>query len=186
MKSAITPLQTRRLILEPLSIDDADQIQRIFPHWDVVRYLADRVPWPYPDDGALTYICDMALPAMERGEDWHWTLRLRTDPQRIIGGAGLVVSPVHNRGFWLGTAWQRRGLMSEASDAITDYWFDVLGFDVLRVYKAIDNAGSRRISEKSGMRVIATFEKDYVCGRLPSEQWEITATEWRNRRSQRG
>jgi [ribosomal protein S5]-alanine N-acetyltransferase len=111
---------------------------------------------------------------------------LRTDPLRIIGSVGLMVNSEHNRGFWLGTAWQRRGLTSEAADATTDYWFDVLGFDVLRVYKAIDNVGSRRISERNGMRVIARFEKAYVCGRLPSEQWEITATEWRSLRSRRG
>jgi [ribosomal protein S5]-alanine N-acetyltransferase len=186
MSASISRLETRRLLLRPLALEDAEQIQRIFPHWDVVRYLADRVPWPYPDDGALAYIRDEALPAIERGEQWHWTLRLRTDPQRVIGSVGLMVNSEHNRGFWLGRAWQRRGLMSEAAGATTDYWFDVLGFDVLRVYKAIDNVGSRRISERSGMRVIATFEKDYVCGRLPSEQWEITATEWRSLRSRRG
>jgi hypothetical protein len=33
------------------------------------------------------------------------------------------------------------------------------------------------------MRVIATVERDYVCGRLPAEIWEITAEEWRARRS---
>jgi [ribosomal protein S5]-alanine N-acetyltransferase len=53
MSASISRLETRRLLLRPLALEDAEQIQRIFPHWDVVRYLADRVPWPYPDDGAL-------------------------------------------------------------------------------------------------------------------------------------
>lgn len=69
--------------------------------------------------------------------------------------------------------------MTEACDAVTDYWFEVLKFPVLRVPKAIANAGSRRISEKQGMRVIGTEDRDYVSGRLPSEIWEITAEEWR-------
>jgi ribosomal-protein-alanine N-acetyltransferase len=34
------------------------------------------------------------------------------------------------------------------------------------------------------MRVIATLERDYVCGRLPAELWEITAEEWRNWKAQ--
>jgi RimJ/RimL family protein N-acetyltransferase len=72
--------------------------------------------------------------------------------------------------------------MTEACDAVTDYWFEVLKFPVLRVPKAIANAASRRISEKQGMRVIATEDRDYVSGRLPSEVWEITAEEWRRRR----
>ena len=68
--------------------------------------------------------------------------------------------------------------MTEACEAVTDYWFDVLKFPVLRVPKAIANTASRRISEKQGMRVIAVEERDYVSGRLPGEVWEITAEEW--------
>ena len=46
--------------------------------------------------------------------------------------------------------------MSEAVDAVTDYWFNTLGFPVLRAPKAVANAASRRISEKQGMRLVAT------------------------------
>jgi RimJ/RimL family protein N-acetyltransferase len=53
---------------------------------------------------------------------------------------------------------------------------------VLRVPKALANEASRRISVNSGMRVIATLERDFVCGRLATEVWEITAEEWRSRR----
>jgi RimJ/RimL family protein N-acetyltransferase len=72
--------------------------------------------------------------------------------------------------------------MTEACDAATDYWFSVLGFPVLRVPKAIANAGSRRISEKQGMRVILTEQRDYVSGQFAVEIWEITAEEWRDYR----
>jgi RimJ/RimL family protein N-acetyltransferase len=72
--------------------------------------------------------------------------------------------------------------MTEAVAVVTDYWFDVLGFPVLRAPKAVANTASRRISEKTGMRVIATLERDYVSGRLPAEIWEITADEWREKR----
>ena len=47
-------LYTERLILRPLELADAEAIQRLFPHWEVVRYLNALVPWPYPTDGALT------------------------------------------------------------------------------------------------------------------------------------
>jgi ribosomal-protein-alanine N-acetyltransferase len=72
--------------------------------------------------------------------------------------------------------------MTEACDAVTDYWFEVLMFPVLRVPKAIANAPSRRISENQGMRIISREDRDYVSGRLPSEIWEITAAEWRQRK----
>jgi RimJ/RimL family protein N-acetyltransferase len=69
--------------------------------------------------------------------------------------------------------------MTEAVIAVTDYWFDVLRFPVLRVPKAVENLGSRRISEKTGMRIVEVKESEYVSGRLQTQVWEITAEEWR-------
>jgi ribosomal-protein-alanine N-acetyltransferase len=164
----IPRLETERLLLNPLELSDG--------------YLANVVPWPYPPDGALTYYRDVALPAIARGEQWHWTLRLRTHPLQIIGQISLGTKENLNRGFWLGLPWQRQGLMTEAVDAVTDYWFNTLSFPVLRAPKAITNLASRRISEKSGMRIVASEEIDCVEGRFPAELWEITAEEWRARR----
>jgi ribosomal-protein-alanine N-acetyltransferase len=144
-----------------------------------VRYLANRVPWPYPEDGALQYCRDTAVPEMESGQAWHWTIRLADDSDRVIDLISLTMSESENRGFWLGVPWQGNGYMTEACEWVTDYWFGTLGFLVRRVPKAAANISSRRISEKQGMRLVSVVEKDYVCGRLPSEIWEITAEEWR-------
>lgn len=170
---------TARLILCPLQLADAEQIQALFPHWEVVRFLLNRVPWPYPPDGALTYCRDIALPQAQCGEAWHFTLRLRTQPAQLIGAISLVKGDQDNRGFWLGLPWHGQGLMSEACAWANDFWFETLGFPVLRVAKAAANIASRRISEKQGMRLVGTTEKDYVSGRLSTEIWEITAEEWR-------
>jgi len=180
------PLETPRLLLRPLELADADQVQRLFPHWEIVKHLNARVPWPYPDDGAHVFFRDVELPAMERGEHWTWTIRLREQPDQLIGSISLMKGEHENRGFWLGLPWHGQGLMTEASDAVTDFWFDVLRFPVLRVPKAIANTASRRISEKQSMRVVAVLERDYVCGRLPAEIWEVTAAEWRARRRENG
>lgn len=174
--------RTARLILRPLSLDDAGQIQALFPQWEIVRFLRDIVPWPYPSNGALEYIRDIALPEMERGESFNWTLRLATDPDRIVGFLGLKFGEGHNRGFWLDPRHQGLGLMTEACTWTNDLWFDVLCQPSLRVSKAIANTASRRISIKHGMRVIGTEETNYVSGRQPSEIWELAAEEWRARR----
>ena len=161
----------------PLALEDAPQVQRLFPVWEVVQYLNDQVPWPFADDGVLSHYRDVALPAIARGEAWQWTLRLHSEHGEIIGSASLHLGE-NNRGFWLGVPWQGRGLMTEASDAITDFWFDTLGLSVLRVPKAIANTASRRISERCGMRVIGEETRHFVAGPLPAEIWEITAEEW--------
>jgi [ribosomal protein S5]-alanine N-acetyltransferase len=178
----MTTLETARLILRPVTLADAPQVQDLFPHWEIVKYLDNIVPWPYPPDGVDTFFRSVILPGMELGERWYWTLRPKTSPEQIIGAVTLNVGD-DNRGFWLGLPWQGQGLMTEACNAATGYWFDVLGYPVLRVAKAIANTASRRISEKQGMRVIGVEERDYVCGRLRAEIWEITADEWRARRN---
>jgi RimJ/RimL family protein N-acetyltransferase len=175
-------LETERLILRPLRLEDAARTQEIFPHWEVVKYLNAIIPWPFPEDGVLNYYRDVALPTMARGEEWFWTLRLKEFPENHIGAIHLRRGENNNRGFWLGIPWQGRGLMTEAVEAVTDYWFDVLGFSVLRAPKAVGNVASRRISEKTGMRPVGTEVRDFVSGRLLSEIWEITAEEWRERR----
>jgi RimJ/RimL family protein N-acetyltransferase len=180
----VPTLYTQRLILRPLELADAEQAQVLFPQWEVVRYIRNSVPWPYPVDGAYLYYRDVTLPAVERGDEWAWTLRLKSNPGQLIGAISVFKGETDNRGFWLGLPWHRQGLMSEACDIVTDYWFEVLKFPVLRVPKAVANAGSRRISEKQGMRVIATEDRDYVSGRFPSEIWEITAEEWRRHKQQ--
>lgn len=181
----MTPiLTTNRLILRPLELADSEQAQVLFPQWEIVRYLTKAVPWPYPADGCYTYYRDVSLPAVARGDEWAWTLRLKSSPDQLIGAISLIRSESINRGFWLGLPWQRQGLMTEACDVVTDYWFEVLKFPALRVPKAIANTGSRRISEKQGMRVIAHEERSYVSGRHPTEVWEITAEEWRARKNQ--
>ena len=182
----MTPeLETQRLRLRPLAVEDAEQVQELFPQWEIVRYLNAVVPWPYPADGALTFIRDNALPAIARGELWYWTLRPKTTAEQVIGAITLSTKAEENRGFWLDPRWQRRGLMMEACDTVTEYWFEVLRRPLLRVPKAIANEASRRISVKQGMRIVSLEERDYVSGRLPSETWEITAEEWRRRKQER-
>jgi ribosomal-protein-alanine N-acetyltransferase len=171
-------LETDRLLLLPLTLEDAPQTQRLFPHWEIVRFLNASVPWPYPGDGALSYYRDIALPAVEQGREWHWTLRLKQSPESHIGVVCLCANTDDNRGFWLGTPWQGQRLMLEAVSVVTDYWFDVLGCSLLRTKKAVANVASRRISEQTGMRLVETRQDDFVSGRLPAEVWEITRDEW--------
>jgi RimJ/RimL family protein N-acetyltransferase len=107
--------------LRPLELADAEQAQELFPQWEVVRYLSNQVVWPFPPDGVYRYYFDVALPQAERGEAWHWTLRLKTDRTRLIGAISLMNGEEINRGFWLGVPWHGQGLMSEACEAVTDY-----------------------------------------------------------------
>ena len=71
-------------------------------------------------------------------------------------------------------------ILTEAAIEVTRFWFEDLNQPVLRIKKARDNAASRAISLRQGMRCVGQTESDYVSGRLPTEIWELTAEQWRS------
>jgi hypothetical protein len=93
-------LETRRLSLRPLNLSDVDAVQQVFPRFEIVQFMSRMIPWPYPADGALTFIRDVAIPKMEEGTAWHWSIRPVEAPDRLIGIISLMDEPDNNRGFW--------------------------------------------------------------------------------------
>jgi [ribosomal protein S5]-alanine N-acetyltransferase len=178
----VPTFETARLVLRPLALSDAAATQKLFPHWEIVRFLSTRVPWPYPEDGALQFYRDIALPAVEGGEQWIWAILLKGGPDHHIGSINLSVESDDNRGFWLGLPWHGQGLMPEACEVVTDYWFNTLGKEWLRVSKAAANTASRRVSEKEGARLVATIEREFVSGWAPAEIWELSRDDWNRRK----
>lgn len=175
----MTPeITTARLLLTPLASEDAQQIQQLLPRWEIVRYLVNTVPWPYPEGAAQYYVDNIALPAVQEGRGWFWSLRRQADPQQLIGVISLMNVQDNNRGFWLVPEWQGQGLMTEACYAVNDFWFETLNQPVLRAPKAAINTGSRNISSRNGMRLVRTEKAQYVAGELDTELWEITREEW--------
>jgi len=126
----------------------------------------------------------IALPAIERGEEWHWMIRLASDPAQIIGSISLFDQPDNHRGFWLSPQWQGHGYMGEACEVINDYWFVTLGHPVMVMPKAVGNQGSRRISEREGMRLLRTERGCFVSGELDKEVWALDREQWLGRATQ--
>ena len=184
--SSETPAATlwsQRLLFRPLALDDAPAIQRIFPQWEVVRYLPDDIPWPYPTDGARWFVERQALPAMARGEQYHWSIRLREGPGELMGVISL--RPFENsdrqRGFWLDPTHQRQGYTYEAAERITAFAFGELGLDHLTLNNAEPNLGSARIKQKQGARLLGTEFADFVSGRLRKQVWRLDREAWLRR-----
>jgi ribosomal-protein-alanine N-acetyltransferase len=168
-----------------MGLEDAPAMQLAFPQWEVVRLLASQIPWPYPEDGAANYISNVVMPGSANGTEWHWTLRRKTAPEQLVGAIGVMVGENDNRGFWMVPELRGMGLMTEAADAVTRFWFEELGMERMRVPKAVANAGSRRISEKQGMRLVGREEREFVSGRMEAELWELTRAEWISGRGER-
>jgi hypothetical protein len=42
----IPSLETERMWAQPVQLEDAEQVQKIFLHWEIVKHLGAVVPWP--------------------------------------------------------------------------------------------------------------------------------------------
>jgi RimJ/RimL family protein N-acetyltransferase len=178
-------LETERLILRPLRLDDAPAIQRQFPVWEIVRYLHAGVPWPYPADGAETNVRE-CLAARERGEQFFWVLTLKSSDDLAIGRIDLrrpEDGARDMRGFWLASAFWGQGLMTEAAERVTSYAFEDLGWPHLFLTNAVANAGSHRIKEKQGAELIDVTPANYVYGTGERETWILRREAWLSRRA---
>jgi RimJ/RimL family protein N-acetyltransferase len=174
-------LETARLVLRPMTLEDAPAVQRRFGRWEIIRHLAVQVPWPYPPDGAERFISEVALPGMERGDRMVWAIAPREPPDdELIGSIDFRTDGgAHgNRGFWLAEPWQGRGYMTEAVTAVQDHLFFEVGIERIRVTNSKRNARSRRIKEKTGAVRVAEAEIAHHEGQVDSEVWEVTRERW--------
>lgn len=181
----VPTLETRRLVLRPITLSDIPNYQRLFADYDVIRFLdGNVVPWPYPEDGVATYLAT-ALPDVEAGKMIKWAICEKEAPELLIGNLTMTPNSEHDhRGFWLGKPYWGRGYMSEVVAVTTDYAFDELKMPLLRVSNAVLNIGSHRLKEKAGAVIVkADTEKYYAGGETCiSETWELTPEAWRANR----
>lgn len=175
-------LETERLVLRPLRLEDAPAVQRHFAHWNIVRHLVATVPWPYPEDGAQSNVRE-CLEQRARGEWFFWALTLRGGNDELIGrldlrpdaGVGAM------RGFWIAQEYWGQGLMTEAADAANAYVFQVLDWPFIEVTTNAANLASQRIKEKQGFSLVRMGRGEYLEGARGRAFWRLTQEEWRLR-----
>ena len=178
----MTPiLETDRLVLRPVALTDAPMMQQYVNNWNVVKYLSLRLPWPYPDDGAETFLRDICLPSVEAGKQFVWAITLKDDPEgKFVGIIDYRFEPDDHgeRGFWLAEHLWGQGLMSEAVTAMQDYMFFDYGLESIAACNATDNIASSRLKQKYNAEFIEEIELECHAGKVPAEKWRITREGW--------
>jgi len=180
---SVPVLETARLVLRDVMDVDPGPYQANFADYEVIRELAVAVPWPYPAGGVAAFLENLRP---EQGKTrWAWAIYRKAQPYEAIGNVDLFRNrSVENRGFWLARAHWGQGFMTEATDAVTDYAFDVLGFETLILSNALGNERSRRIKEKAGAVLLRTEAARFVDPVYTQrEVWELTRDAWRRRRA---
>lgn len=135
------------ITIEPITLDHAEDVQRLASHPEVVA--TTNLPDPYPDDGAERWIEDL-LPRQEAGDEYAFAV-INADGE-LVGVTGLVDvgDEEAELGFWIGKPFWNRGYATAAARETLRFSFQELELEYLFARPLKDNAPSRRVLEKLG------------------------------------
>lgn len=144
-------LQTARLNLRTMSLDDADFIVELLNDPSFLRFVGDKGVRTAGD--ARQYIVSGPMDSYARHGFGLWLVELRTS-ETPIGICGLLkrdtLSDV-DIGFAVLPKYRSQGFAFESAAAVMDYGRNVLGLRRVVAIASDDNAGSIRVLEKIGM-----------------------------------
>lgn len=151
-------LETERLVLRKLKIEDADAMYIYASNDDVTKYvLWDSHTSPEQTKQFLQFMIDKY-----EQENYAWAVTLK-DSDEFIGTIDYVMLD-HNEhigeiGYALSHLYWGKGYMSEAAKAILHYGFTELHLERIQARCFAENIGSERVMQKAGMVYEGTMRK---------------------------
>ncbi|MCU1231751.1 MAG: acetyltransferase [Acidobacteria bacterium] len=141
-------LTTERLVLRPLTLDDAPDVQRFASAYEIAANTLS-IPHPYPPGAAEEWI--------RTREEEAFAIALREGD--FVGTIGLRLKIHDDRGelgYWIGMPYWRRGYASEAARAMMEYGFGTLHLNKITAAHFGRNPASGRVLQKLGMQYEGT------------------------------
>ena len=166
-------LQTKSLLLLPLSREDFPWLFALYADPAVMRYIASG---PRSEETARANL-ESLLAQAERLPFGYWVLRDRASGERV-GGAALMVRreglPVE-LGFLLAQAAWGRGLASEAARALIAHALGALEIPLVQAFIDVKNAASAGVLRKAGLRDEGLWPGPYGG---TDRRFALTRAEW--------
>lgn len=155
----MTIIETERLVLRRLTLDDLDDMAALYADPEVMRFFDG----PRTRERAREVIIK-SLHLYESLGYYFWATIHRAD-NRFIGRCGLLPQVVDGVeecevAYMIARAYWGRGLATEAARAIKEYGFATYDFPRLISVIAPGNHASVRVAEKNGMRYVTDAEVD--------------------------
>ena len=147
-------IETPRLILRDIQLNDVDTIVRELNNFNIARNTA-RIPFPYHRDDALDFISFIKT-LDERS--LTCAITEKSKPSEMLGIVSYEFSIEQNDaelGYWLSEPHWDKGYMTEAVSAIVHHAFAVSKLDQLVSCYHNDNPNSGRILRRVGFTEIA-------------------------------
>ena len=144
-------LETERLILRKLTLEDAQDMFEYASDDEVTQYLI----WDtHKTIGDSQGFIQFTLGRYGRDEAGDWGIVLR-ETGKLIGTAGFVWCDMKNRrseiGYVLGRPYWGQGIMPEAARRIVQFAFEEMNLNRIECCHFLPNEKSGRVMQKLGM-----------------------------------
>jgi len=146
-------LQTERLILRRLTIDDTESVYNNWANDDeVTLYLS----WPTHKDKNVTKdVLENWIKNYPKNDFYQWAIV----PKGINEPIGTISVVDKNDeiqmveiGYCIGKQWWNKGITSEALNAIIKYFFEEIKVNRIEAWHDIKNPNSGKVMAKCGMK----------------------------------
>ncbi|AYN00755.1 GNAT family N-acetyltransferase [Chryseobacterium sp. 3008163] len=158
--------ETERLIIRPMSLDDADLILELYNMPNFIKFIGNRNIHSLTD--AENYIKAKFLPQFEKLGFGNYLIELKEGNIKI-GGVGIFEREgldIVDIGFSVLERFEGKGYMFEAAQKVKSIGMDDFGLDKISAITSKDNFSSQKLIERLGLK----FQK-YVT--LPNEDEEL-------------
>jgi len=145
-------LETERLVLRELTLDDARAVAERAGDKRVARYLI-AVPTPYPITLATRWIAGR-IAWWSQGRGVTLAIARSDAPADLLGTVSLrrfVRDRRAELGYWLGADAWGKGYATEAAGALVDFGFGEMALARIYAHVLEGNAASCRVLDKLGM-----------------------------------
>ena len=153
-------LQTNRLILRKVTLNDIESIYKYASNENVTRYMV----WSaHKDIEETTALVTKWIQKYQEPDFYQWGIALK-ETNEVIGFIGCPryddkVESIEF-GYWIGEKFWRNGIMPEALKEVVKFLFEEVNVNVIRSCHVPENPASGKVMQKANMVYEGTLRKN--------------------------
>ena len=143
------PIKTERLSLEPLKVDDAQEMVEVLADPAIYRFTGGEPP-TLPELQAR-YQLQVTGRSPDGTQAWlNWIVRLAAGGSAIGFVQATLVGSTADVAWLINPRWQGKGYASEAAIALVD-WLRSQGVEAITAYIHPDHEASAKVARRAGL-----------------------------------
>ena len=158
--SGTKELQTERLILRRLTIDDTESVYNNWANDDEVTYY---LSWStHKDKNVTKEVLENWIKNYPNNDFYQWAI-VPKELNEPIGTISVVNKnddiQMVEIGYCIGKQWWNKGITSESLNALINYFFEDINVNRIEAWHDINNPNSGKVMVKCGMKYEGTLRQ---------------------------